>query len=80
MSNRKAKPTKTMQINFLRDKLDEFATAMKYLMEYMDTYGITPHYQKWVEGMATDKDLPNKLVVSELKKEKPEGTTIIKTE
>lgn len=62
---RQHKPTKTMQINYLHEKLDEFAIGMKYLMEYMDFYGMTPHYQAWVDALANNKDLPNKLQVSD---------------
>ena len=66
------KPTKKMQINHLQDMVDKYHTGMYYLMQYIELYGLTKHYQEWVEGMATEKDLPNKLVVSDIKQEKQE--------
>ena len=65
------KPTKAMQINHLEELVDKYHTGMYYLMQYIELYGLTMHYQQWVEGMATEKDLPNKLTVSELKQPKP---------
>lgn len=65
------KPTKTMQINHLRDMVDKYHEGMYHLMGYMDFYGLTLHYQSWVDALANNKDLPNKLEISDVKAEKP---------
>jgi len=80
MSERTKKPTKKMQINYLEELVDKYHTGMYHLMQYMEAYGLVMHYQQWVEGSATDKDLPNKLIVSELKMEKPINDEVDKTD
>lgn len=61
------KPTKKMQINVLHDKLDEFGQAMYYVNMYMEKYGLVKHYHSFIEAKAEEKELPNKLLFSDLK-------------
>lgn len=60
---RTKKPTKTMQINVLHEKLDEYGTAVFYLNQYLEHYGLFPHYHGWVKAMAEKTELPKPLKI-----------------
>ena len=69
---RTKKPTKTMQINVLHEKLDEYGQAVYWLSKYMEHYGIVKHYQAWVEAGANETDPPPPLI-AEIKAKEDEG-------
>ncbi len=63
--SRGKKPSKNYQIEVMHEKLDEFGNAVYHLSQYMMHYGLTKHYQKWVEASAKEEKLPPRLIQKE---------------
>ena len=65
MSGRTKKISKNAQMEFLQDKLDEFAEAMYWVNQYFQEYDLDRHWKAWVKAKAEGTELPKVLIIQQ---------------